>query len=307
MSDRLRERVETAVRDLGYVPKRSSSKEIRTTIAVLTPDLQNPYFNEIFEGIEERARAHRLIPVVLNLKRGALGVEHINEWIESIQVRGCIILGGALPDATLITFFQKADYPVVAVNQSVNFPGLKTINIDYAKATCQLTQQLLRLGHRRLAFLGASLASAASREKIRGIESAMREADLTLSVENVLPGAPTVEWGFQAMTALLAQGQRPTAAICSCDLIALGALHAVRSAGLSVPRDISVVGFDDIVMACHANPPLTTISPPKYEMGAKAVELLVGESSAGDSITNYVMLESPLIVRESVAAPPVEG
>ncbi|HEY9593866.1 MAG TPA: substrate-binding domain-containing protein, partial [Spirochaetia bacterium] len=86
----------------------------------------------------------------------------------------------------------------------------------------------------------------------------------------------------------------------------LGVLHAVRSAGLHVPRDVSVVGFDDIMMACHANPPLTTISPPKFQMGVQAVDLVVKPRPVGESMTDYVMLESPLVLRETVGAPPAD-
>ena len=91
------------------------------------------------------------------------------------------------------------------------------------------------------------------------------------------------------------------------DLVALGVLHALRSAQLSVPADLSVVGFDDIDMACHANPPLTTISPPKYDMGRRAVDLLLARDLQSSPITEYLMIESPLVVRESTGACPVSG
>jgi DNA-binding LacI/PurR family transcriptional regulator len=95
----------------------------------------------------------------------------------------------------------------------------------------------------------------------------------------------------------------------SCDVTALGVLHAVRSAQLSVPRDVSVIGFDDIAMACHANPPLTTISPPKAAMGRLAVDLILrGSEDHAPAVSSFTMLESPLIVRESTArAPEVNG
>ena len=134
---------------------------------------------------------------------------------------------------------------------------------------------------------------------------AMREAGLELPAADVIHGAATVEWGFQAMNSLLARPaeSRPTAVLCACDLIALGVLHALRSAQLNVPGDMSVVGFDDIDMACHANPPLTTISPPKYEMGRRAVDQLLARDLPSP-ITGYIMIESPLVVRESTGSCP---
>ena len=114
--------------------------------------------------------------------------------------------------------------------------------------------------------------------------------------------ASTVEGGFQAMNILfsLPKERQPTAVIASSDQMALGAMHSIRSRGLSIPGDMTVVGFDDISMAAHANPPLTTISPPKFEIGERAMQLLLanpeGESSVRDE---YLIMESPLIVRES--------
>ena len=141
-------------------------------------------------------------------------------------------------------------------------------------------------------------------EKARGVRQAMAQRGLGLRDEDLLAGDATVEWGFQAMSSLLGRpaAERPTAVIGSCDLIAFGVLHAVRSAQLSVPRDISVVGFDDIAMACHANPPLTTISPPKAGIGRLAVDLILrGAEEKPPAVSSFIMLESPLIVRESTA------
>ncbi|HUZ18078.1 MAG TPA: LacI family DNA-binding transcriptional regulator [Spirochaetia bacterium] len=302
-SARLREAVENAARELGYIPKRATSRTTAKSIAVLSPDLLNPYFNETAVGIEDRARDYGFVPFLANITRAGLDPAGVVDWLRTIDPKGCIVFGGVLSDEALIAFSLRTPFPVVAINQAVNHPGLKSITIDYAKATYTLSQHLFQLGHRDIVFLGGSQSAATSRGKIQGIENAARETGLDLGGDWIFPGAPTIEWGFQAMTALLSpvRARRPTAVVCSCDLVALGALHAVRSAGLSVPRDVSVVGFDDIDMACHANPPLTTISPPKYEMGAQAVELLVASRSDGDPIKNYVMLESPLIVRESTA------
>lgn len=143
-----------------------------------------------------------------------------------------------------------------------------------------------------------------SKARRSGMESALGEAGLSLKEEWCPSSFPNVDGGFQAMSKLLAlpTSDRPTAVIAFNDIMALGAMHAIRSHRLKVPEDISVVGFDDIAMAAHANPPLTTVSQPRYQMGQLAMRMLRqmirGETHLGGS---YTLVESPLIVRESTA------
>ncbi len=141
----------------------------------------------------------------------------------------------------------------------------------------------------------------------RGVEMALAEAGLELRSEWVLPSYPDVNGGFQVMSALLAlpPTQRPTAVITYNDLMALGALHAIRSHHLRVPEDISVIGIDNIHMAAHANPPLTTLAPPKHRMGRMAMQLL-RRMMAGEEPpeSGYTLVECPLIVRESTGPAP---
>jgi DNA-binding LacI/PurR family transcriptional regulator len=303
ISERLRRSVDEAVRSLGYVPKNPQTSRGSSILAVFTADLLNPVFNEIIAGIEDRAAAHGVASLLLDLRGGRAVWETVKNSFTVLKPRGYIVLGTLLNEQTLSEFAIQGKVPLVVVNQVIRHPSIRSINIDHAKATYSAAVHLMKLRHRRIAFLGGSASSLVNNDKIRGAENALREGGLELAAENVITGAPTVEWGFQATNSLLGRPpeRRPTAVMCACDLIALGALHAVRSAGLSVPRDISVVGFDDINMACHSNPALTTISPPKFEMGALAVDLLLPRVEDSSRITDYVMIESPLVVRESTA------
>jgi len=308
-SERLRSRVQAAVDALGYVPKNAQEVETGKMLGVISYDLRNPYFCEIITGIQDRAVVFGLTPMILDLQCGHAEWESVRAAAAALDCKGYVFLGTGVAEHDLAEFAAQAGTPVVAVNQAIRHPSIRTINIDYEKATYAAAQHLLGLGHRRVGFLGGSPSSPVSVEKIRGVQVAMTEAGLELPAANVIYGAATVEWGFQAMNSLLARPEdsRPTAVLCACDVIALGVLHALRSAQLSVPGDVSVVGFDDIDMACHSNPPLTTISPPKYDMGRRAVDLLLARDDPQSSpITEYVMIESPLVVRESTGACPRE-
>ena len=303
-SSALRDAVRKAAEEVGYVPRRARPSGARPVVAVLTPDLLNPYFNEIVRGIEERAWTAGLVTSVMEVLRGPDTADAAAEWLHSERVRGTVVFGGIFTNDELRAFAASRSDPLVAINQVIEDKEILCINIDYATAMQQATAHLLELGHRRIVFVAGSEHSATSLAKVKGIRQAMALRGLELSDNDILHGAGTVEWGFQAMSSLLARPPetRPTAVMGACDLIALGVLHAVRSGQLSVPRDVSVVGFDDIAMACHANPPLTTISAPKPSMGRLAVDLILRGGEAGPpALSSFIMLESPLIVRESTA------
>jgi DNA-binding LacI/PurR family transcriptional regulator len=174
---------------------------------------------------------------------------------------------------------------------------------------CRAAQHLLSLNHTRIAHLASPVTGEIAQSRQRGIELALQEVGLTLRPEwcPIVPPGTEVEGGYQAMRALLdlPTDNRPTAVIAFNDIIAVGALHAVRACGLRVPQDISIIGVDDISIAAHVYPPLTTIGQPKYRMGKLAVQTLrqmrEGKMPIGNNCT---LLESPLIVRESSGPAP---
>ena len=182
--------------------------------------------------------------------------------------------------------------------------------MDFESAMISDTKHLLALGHTRIGHLASPSTGEIAVTRQRGIQTALTEAGLALRPEwcPIVPPGREVGGGVQAMRVLLdlPEHERPTAVIAFNDIIAVGALHAIHSHGLHVPQDISIIGVDDIALAAHAYPPLTTISQPKYHMGKLAVQTLrrMSENQSGMS-SNCTFLEIPLIVRESTAPPPM--
>lgn len=302
-SERLRRVVEAAVRDLGYEPRNSSQSIKLDYLGILTPDLLNPYFNEVIAGIEDRAASYQISCAIYNVQRKRFTWDSISKLFSAIPPRGCIIFGNALDDEELIELSDKLRVNVVAVNHSIHHSSIKTVNIDYVKASYDAMSHLIQLKHKNIVFLGGNAGSHMNCEKVMGVAKAAGEAGVPWTDANVVYGEPTVEWGYRATKRLFSRPVegRPTAVVCACDMIAIGVLHAVRSSGYSVPDDLSVVGFDDVDMACHTNPPLTTISVPKYEMGCTATDLILREEENHSRLNDYLMLESPLLVRESTS------
>ena len=219
-------------------------------------------------------------------------------------VDGIIVCASRLAAQDLIALHERHKTPMVVINRIVNHPGIPCILVDLENATYRAARHLLTLKHTRIAYLAGPGQSEQSRARRRGLELALTEAGLGLRSEWCPSSFPNVDGGFQAMSALLAMpiADRPTAVLAYNDVMAMGALHAIRAHHLRVPHDVSIVGFDDIAMAAHTNPPLTTVDQPTYRMGKLAMQMLrhlmQGQPIPGDG---YTLVESPLIVRESTA------
>ena len=308
VSQDLRKKIQAAVSALNYTPHRSSKPRSHGTIALLVEDLLNPYFPEIIRGVQDEAN---LAGIILTLYNLADQFQHPQQLLQKLgkQSLDGIIITGSSPFPELLDWCERRKVPMVIINRQMAHAGVHCIKVDFENALYRATQHLLSLGHTRFGHLASPVTGEIQQSRQRGIELALKEVGLTLRPEccpNVSPGAE-VEGGYQAMRVLLElpADQRPTAVIAFNDIIAVGALHAVRAHGLRVPQDISIIGVDDISISAHVYPPLTTIGQPKYRMGKLAVQTLrqmhEGKMPIGNNCT---LLESPLIVRESTGPAP---
>jgi DNA-binding LacI/PurR family transcriptional regulator len=227
--------------------------------------------------------------------------------VSRCSVSGIVICASRLDSKELIAIRERRKIPMVVINRNIRHPLIPCVVVDSENATYRAVRHLLDLNHTRIAYLAGPGNSESSQSRRRGVEKGLADAGLALRSEWCVSGFPSVDGGFQAMSALLAlsPNDRPTAVVAYNDVMALGALHAIRSHHLQVPEQVSVIGFDDISMAAHANPPLTTIAQPKYRMGRLAMQILhesiLERPSLGDG---YNLVESPLVVRESTAPAP---
>ena len=308
VSQDLRQRIESSIAALGYTPRLASKCPDQGTLALLVGDLLNPYFPEIVRGVQDEVDNCGLILTLYNLTDHPQRQHQLLHKLSKPAVEG-VILTGSSPFPELLEWQQRHKIPLVLLNRRVSQPGVHCIMVDFENAMYRATRHLLSLNHIRIGHLASPSTGEIAQARRRGIEAALKEASLALRSEwcPVVPPGTEVEGGFQAMRALLDLpcNERPTAVIAFNDIIALGALHAVRAHGLRVPQDISIIGIDDIAIAAHAHPPLTTIGQPKYRMGKLAVQtlrrMIEGRISPGNNCT---LLESPLIVRESTGPAP---
>jgi DNA-binding LacI/PurR family transcriptional regulator len=305
VSSDLKNRIKNSVTALGYAPKSTTPSVSEETIAVLAGALSNPYFPEVIGGIQEEAASYGVGLVLFNLTNHPQHQQQLLARLGRRLVSGVIVIGGqAFPE--LFAWRDQTKVPLVLVNHFVERPGVYSVGTDFENAMYRATQYLLSLNHTRIAHIaGPGNWGELSNTRRRGIERAMGEAGLTLRPEwcvVISPGG-LADAGFHAMNNLLSQSgaERPSAVIAFNDMVAFGALHAVHAAGLRVPQDISIIGVDDIFVAAHSKPPLTTIDQPKYHIGELALEIVYQAAQGREGLHTHTLLESPLIIRESTA------
>ncbi|MBK9980708.1 MAG: LacI family DNA-binding transcriptional regulator [Gemmatimonadetes bacterium] len=292
VSAETRARVMRAAEELGYRPNILAQGLVRRrsfALGVVVPDLGNPFFAAVVSGAEKVASREGY--AVFLCEAGETSAEQHLDALKSRQIDGVILdaVGAAALSAESL-----AGMNVVLVDESLDdYPGIVS---DAEQAGELAARHVLSLGHRRLAFIGPAVDASAFRLRERGFTRTVRGAGMAIDSAAWRRAPATVAGGMQAMRAILALRPRPTAVFCANDLVAIGALKACAMAKVVVPRDLSIVGCDDIELAQLVTPELTTIAIPAREMGARAARLLIRQL-AGDSAGAAVRPTRPLPVR----------
>ena len=301
-----RERVERAIDELGYVPSRLARGLIRQktgTLALIVPDVANPFFTLIVRGAEDVARraGYRMI---LCDTRSDLDIEReVIEEMIAHRVEGMAIAPVSDRSRTHLRRVAKFGVPFVLIDRTV--PGVQADAIvgDNVGGARELVDHLLALGHRRIGFVVEEDDVSTARDRRAGYLDALRRAGIELDDRLVARTTADADGGRAGMERLLALAERPTAVFTVNNLVALGAIDAVRAAGLDVPGDVALVCFDDIEYASRLYPFLTVMAQPAETLGSLGTELLlqrVEGRAAGDG--RLVVLPAQFTVRRSCGA-----
>ena len=302
-----RRKVLETVEQMGYAPN-SVARNLRTRrsnkIMVTVPDISNPFFSLIIQGIEGAAQRAGYTVLLGNTQHDEKHEERYARMLKRKEADGLIFLGHRLPRAAaeLVQAMAPRCAPVVHGCEYSPSLGVASVHIDNAAAAADAMEHLFVLGHRRIAIITGPLVSPLSRDRLQGAAARARafEAEQHLIVRH---GDFSLESGAAAAEALLSHPDRPTAVFCFNDEMAIGVIGVAKRGGLRVPEDLSVVGFDDIRFARHIDPPLTTIAQPMRDIGEGTVRLLL-KILHGDEITPVsVTLPHQLTLRGSTAPP----
>jgi len=307
VSPEARARVSEAIAEIGYVPNPAArtlrSQKSRMVLVVL-PNLDNIFFSKILRGIEEALFEAGYGMIIGDLDGSPDKEAHFAAFASAGQVDGALLLNGHLFGQTRDGKgpAMKTNVPLVALCEAIPGADIPQIEVDNRAAARRMTQYLVSIGHRRIAYVCGPADNVLERERFRGYRDGLREEGIAFDPALVLPGDYTLDAGTAAGHAIAGQRTRPTAVFCSNDEMAMGLMRSLVSAGIRVPEDISVAGFDDIEFAAMAEPSLTTIRQPRRELGRTGAHVLV-DVLQGRPAPPRVRLKTELVVRASTAPP----
>lgn len=298
-------RVKKAIKELGYYPNelaRSLSRKQTATIGLIIPSLINPVYAEIANSLESVCAAEGYMVMLCGTGRDPDKEKRLAQTLRAKQVDGVVVIPSQAPQV-VVTPLQQAHIPMVVLEHDL--PNTHCIAIDDLQGGRLATQHLLSLGHCRIGMIKREPTSALSSLRFVGYREMLEKAGIPFDPDLVIESKAGQVAGYNAMQKLLALPNPPTAVFTHNDVLAVGAMRAIHDAGLTVPYDISVVGYDDTISSSYLNPPLTTVKFPVAEMGRRAGQIILElVQKEGSLPAQTVMLPVKLIVRASTAPPP---
>lgn len=290
------------IKDNNYQPNllaRAFSKSKSDTIGIIVSPETNifiDYYAEMLRGVESACRVYNYDLLLRMSAPSSRDAYH--QYYEMKKCDGLIVIAPTLNDPG-IKNLEKKDIPMVLIN-AVS-PSISYVDVDNVNGAFKGVEHLIKLGHRRIGIINGVMEGINSQDRFKGYQLALTKHNIPVEEKYITYGDYRQESGIACMKQLLSAGPRPTAVFSSNDLMAIGALKAAKEAGLDVPKDISVVGFDDLVLAAISDPPLTSVHQPIFDIGKEAVRILVNQMEHNRKIVQNVVLDTELVVRDSTA------
>ena len=314
ISDETIERIRQIANEMGYSPS-ATARSLKTNrshaLGVIVSNIDDPFFSEILQGIEETAQERGYSMLMAASQRDPERERAIVQDMRERHVDGLIICSASFSVEQRRKLLEYG-IPIVMVNNQAAEEYRYSIYHDDVDGSRQVTRYLIELGHQRIAYLGNSLSGRTTLDRLNGFRQEIKSAGLNIftGYTHEVPGSRPND-GLAALDHFLSLPQSPTAIFCYNDMLAIGMLNGLHKANIRVPADISVVGFDNIVFSAYTNPPLTTFDQPKRYIGAEAARLILGllDSYKGEEALEQQIqkLKGSLLVRQSSAPPPKEN
>jgi len=304
ISDKTRAHVNKVMERLDYQPSVVASAltgKSTYTIGLLIPDLANPFFAEIARSVEDRGSELGFNLVICNTDNEPnKGIQYIS-LLKQKRVDGIIIATGLQNE--LMKGLTGQGIPLALIAREMPMLAVDTVLVDDYMGGYLATSHLIRLGHRRIAIIAEDLELMSSKERVRGYRYALEEAGIAAEERFVTESELfTLEGGKEQTRKLLEQPDGPTAIFACNDLLAIGVMQAARELGVNVPNDLSVVGFDNTILATITDPPLTTVAQPIQDIGRQVIDLLVQEINRQKTSKQRIILVPNLVVRSTTKA-----
>jgi LacI family transcriptional regulator len=301
---KMAKRVWEAIRELNYFPNTQARALVSGRsglLGLIVSEITNPFFPELIQGFEDVAveSGYEILVSSTNYdtKRMSLCIRRMLER----KAEGVAVMTFGIEEPLLDQLAER-NIPMVFVDVGPDRPGISLLKVDYHHGIRQGVQHLAALGHRNIAFISGPARLRSAQSRVSAFSQSLKECGIVLHPEWLAEGDHTLEGGIAAMEKLLNSSRRPTAVMCSNDLTAIGVLHKAFRAGLRVPDDLSVIGFDDIDMARATIPPLTSIQMSRLELARAAVTALRAHVEGTTTHREY-NIDTQLVVRESTSYP----
>ena len=306
VADETRDKIKLEARALGYIYNRRAAS-LRTSrsgiVGVVVHDIMNPFYAEILRSIEMELDRSRQTFILSNHYDQLEKQRNFVDTLLQLGADGVIMSPAIDTPAEDIDMAEENGLPIVLIARSV--PGVKApvFRGDDAFGISLATNHLISLGHKRIAFIGGTDQTSTGRDRYQGYVHAMEKAGIAVDAELRIAGPRTKLGGFEASPQFLAMQNRPTAAVCWNDLVAIGLMNGIARAGLEPGKDISVTGYDDLEEAEIATPALTTVWNGQREVGRKAARALLDRLSGTASQIRQELIVPELRIRQSTTRP----
>ncbi|MCR2807693.1 LacI family DNA-binding transcriptional regulator [Paenibacillus soyae] len=300
ISKERREEIRGIMARMGYKPSMIASaltSKKTYALGLLVPDISNPFFAEIARAVEDEGQRHGYSVFICSTDNQDEKVERYAALLQQKKVDG-VIIGTGMKDPSALEPLLHDNVPIALLARELPSVNVPTVIVDDYAGGAAAAEHLIALGHRRLAVLAEQESISSSRERVRGFRQAAEAAGVTL--DPALVRSSGMKDSKDRALELLQGENRPTAVFCCNDMLAIGALRAAKQAGLCIPQDCSIVGFDDTVLASVTD--LTTIAQPIERLGQTAVQLLLRHIGQPGERSERIVLPPVLVMRQSSSA-----
>ena len=306
----LAKRVWKAIEDLDYYPNTQARGLVSgrsRLLGLVISEITNPFFPELIQGFEEIAVEHGYEILIGSTSYDPLRMNLVIRRMLERKVEGVAVMTFGIEEP-LLQQLAARKIPLALVDFELPSPLASTLRVDYGAGLREAVQHLATLGHRHITFISGPRSLHSARARIDAFRVAAKKARLTAANARVIEADHTLEGGMRTFEGLHARGELPTAIMCSNDMTAIGVLRSAYAAGLRVPKDLSIVGFDDIRFAQFTTPSLTTVQMSRADLARAAFQALHDHGVAGlNSAQRDYPIPTKLIVRQSTDVPPASA
>lgn len=307
ISEKTKKRVRKAIQELGYHPNlnaRSLANQMTNAVGIVMPEsasksFQNPFFPEVIRGISSYIQSKEYSLFMVTGETEEAIYEGVVKMVQGRRVDGIVLLYSRVDDK-IIQYLNEKKFPFVLIGKPQQTTrDITYIDNDNYSAGREVTEYLIRLGHTHIAFIGGSPNLMVTKERLSGFREALLMADLHISNDYICHMEFLQEGGKEAVEQLFQLKQPPTAIVVTDDLMALGVLSALSEKGYSIPGEVSVISFNNVILSEIANPPLTSVDVHIFQLGYESAKCLVEKIEAQDLLPKNILVPYTIIERQS--------